>query len=141
MAGGLLPISAGLPADLRAEIEDAQDTLAATKAGSTRKAYASDWELRQARDRAILAIDMAGAFRRSELATMQLRALRVETAGLRITIPRSKRDQEGLGQKVAIPDGRVSRPVTLLKLWIEAAGLDGSDLKPAITRRSRSFAG
>jgi len=46
MAGGLLPISAGLPADLRAEIEDAQDTLAATKAGSTRKAYASDWELR-----------------------------------------------------------------------------------------------
>jgi len=33
---------------------------------------------------------------------MQLRALRFETAGLRITIPRSKRDQEGLGQKVAI---------------------------------------
>ena len=43
MARDLLPLSADLPADLLAEIEGARDTLAASKAGSTHKAYASDW--------------------------------------------------------------------------------------------------
>ena len=44
MGRDLLPLSADLPADLLAEIESARDTLAAAKAGSTQKAYASDWQ-------------------------------------------------------------------------------------------------
>lgn len=43
MARDLVPASAQLPADLAAEIAGARDTLAAAKAASTQKAYASDW--------------------------------------------------------------------------------------------------
>jgi integrase len=230
MARDLLPLSPGLPADLMVEIEGAHETLAASKAGSTHKAYASDWTrfcgfcdarnvealpahpdivalfahveaqagiapvtigrriaainhhhkdaglasptardaagiiaqmmagvrrkyarkkdqkapaeadvltamlatiegmgLRAVRDRAILGLGMAGAFRRSEIAEMRLNALQFVQPGVRITIPRSKRDQEGLGQVVAIPEGRFIRPVTLLKDWLDAAGLSGLD--------------
>jgi len=43
MARDLLPISLNLPPDLLAEIEGARDTLAAARAGSAQRAYASDW--------------------------------------------------------------------------------------------------
>jgi len=220
MAHDLLPISAQLPADLAAEIEGARDTLAAAKAASTQKAYASDWRrfcdfcearnvealpahpdivalfihveaeagiapvtigrriaaithhhrdagltspsardgagviaamlagvrrkyarkkeqkspvqadvlkamlasiegmgVRARRDRAILALGMAGAFRRSELAALRLEDLKFTNTGLRITIPKSKRDQEGAGQTIAIsrralhPAGHVAAPL------------------------------
>lgn len=230
MARDLLPISTNLPPDLLAEIDSARDTLAASKAGSTQKAYASDWErfcdfcdarnvealpahpdivalfahveaeagiapvtigrrvaainhhhkeaglaapsardaagviaqmmagvrrkyarkkdqkapaaadvltamlatitgtgLRAKRDRAILAVGMAGAFRRSEIAAMLLPDLAFEGAGVRITIPRSKGDQEAEGQEIAIPEGRHIRPVNLLGDWLEAADLTGLD--------------
>lgn len=230
MARDLLPISTNLPPDLLAEIDGARDTLAAAKAGSTQKAYASDWErfcdfcdarnvealpahpdmvalfahveaeagiapvtigrrvaainhhhkeaglasptardaagviaqmmagvrrkyarkkdqkapaaadvltamlatitgtgLRARRDRAILAVGMAGAFRRSEIAGMNLPDLAFEASGVRITIPRSKGDQEAEGQEIAIPEGRHIRPVGLLIDWLEAAELQAPD--------------
>ena len=62
------------------------------------------------RDRAILLLGFAGAMRRSELATLQL-ADAVETGdGLRITVGRSKTDQEGEGAVVGIAYG--SNPPT-----------------------------
>lgn len=85
--------------------------------------------IRATRDRAILALGMAGAFRRSEIADMQLDALHFVPSGLRITIPRSKRDQEALGHVIAIPEGRFIRPVASLRTWLEAAGLN--ELDPA----------
>ncbi|ARS28317.1 site-specific integrase [Sphingomonas sp. KC8] len=230
MARDLLPISTNLPADLLAEIDGARDTLAASKAGSTQKAYASDWDrfwdfcdarnvealpahpdivalfahveaeagiapvtigrrvaainhhhkeaglaspsardvagviaqmmagvrrkyarkkdqkapaaagvltamlatitgigLRAKRDRAILAVGMAGAFRRSEIAAMLLPDLAFEASGVRITIPRSKGDQDAEGQEIAIPEGRHIRPVSLLGEWLEVADLKGPD--------------
>jgi len=230
MARDLLPISTNLPADLLAEIDGARDTLAASKAGSTQRAYASDWErfcdfcdarnvealpahpdivalfahveaeagiapvtigrrvaainhhhkeaglaspsardaagviaqmmagvrrkyarkkdqkapaaadvlsamlatiagtgLRARRDRAILAIGMAGAFRRSEIAAMLLPDLAFKASGVRIRIPRSKGDQVAEGQQIAIPEGRHIRPVALLTDWLQAADLQGLD--------------
>ncbi len=238
MARDRLPISMNLPADLLAEIEGARDTLAASKASSTQKAYATDWErfctfcdarnvealpahpdivalfahveaeagiapvtigrrvaainhhhkeagvasptardaagvigqmmagvrrkyarkkdqkapaaadvlsamlatirgtgLRAKRDRAILATGMAGAFRRSEIAGMQLPDLAFETSGVRIIIPRSKGDQDAEGQEIAIPEGRQIRPVGLLDEWLEAADLKGPD---PVTGKSRT---
>lgn len=44
MTRDLLPISNNLPPDLLSEIEGARDTLAASKAHSTQKAYATDWQ-------------------------------------------------------------------------------------------------
>jgi hypothetical protein len=43
--------------------------------------------------------------------------------GLRVTIRRSKTDQEGHGHVIAIPHGVIACPVTALKAWLEAAGI------------------
>jgi integrase len=57
------------------------------------------------RDRALLALGFAGAFRRSELCALQVDDLTEVPDGLRILIRRSKTDQEGQGAEVAIPRG------------------------------------
>jgi site-specific recombinase XerC len=74
------------------------------------------------RDRALLLIGFAGAFRRSELA-LNVEDLEETAEGLRITIRRSKTDQEGHGHVIAIPRGVIACPVTALKAWLEAAGI------------------
>jgi site-specific recombinase XerD len=49
------------------------------------------------RDRALLALGFAGAFRRSELVALDVEDLREDKDGLRILVRRSKTDQEGRG--------------------------------------------
>jgi integrase len=73
------------------------------------------------RDRALLLIGFAGAFRRSELVALNVEDLEETAEGLRITIRRSKTDQEGHGHVIAIPRGMIACPVTALKAWLEAA--------------------
>jgi site-specific recombinase XerD len=55
------------------------------------------------RDRALLLIGFAGAFRRSELVALNVEDLEETAEGIRITIRRSKTDQEGHGHVIAIP--------------------------------------
>jgi len=55
------------------------------------------------RDRAILLLGFAGAFRRSELVGLDVRDLEFCPEGLRVTLRRSKTDQEGVGRTVGIP--------------------------------------
>jgi len=55
------------------------------------------------RDHALLAFDFAGAFRRSELVALEVADLAFEPDGVRVQIRRSKTDQEGQGQEIAIP--------------------------------------
>ena len=50
-------------------------------------------ELKVARDRAILLLGFAGAFRRSELAALDVRDLAFDKRGLTVTLRRSKTDQ------------------------------------------------
>lgn len=61
------------------------------------------------RDRALLAIGMAGVFRRSELVALCLADVEWVKEGLRVTIRRGKTDQEGAGATIAIPEDTVSR--------------------------------
>ena len=75
------------------------------------------------RDRALLALGFAGAFRRSELVALDMADLTEVPDGLRIMIRRSKTDQEGAGQEVAIPRGHHIRPVETLQAWLAAAGI------------------
>jgi site-specific recombinase XerD len=83
------------------------------------------------RDRAILALGFSGAFRRSELAALDVADLRMEKDGIRVQIRRSKTDQEGKGQEVAIPHGRHLRPVEALTEWLEAAQIrEGAVFRP-----------
>jgi len=81
--------------------------------------------LKGKRDRALLLVGFAGAFRRSELAALTLEDMEFCREGLKIHLRRSKTDQEGEGQVKGIPYGRNtdSCPVTALQEWLEASGI------------------
>lgn len=74
------------------------------------------------RDRAILALGLASALRRSELVALQLADVQLVKRGARITIRSSKTDQEGEGQVIAIPNGQTILPVARLKAWLAVRG-------------------
>lgn len=76
------------------------------------------------RDRALLLVGFAGAFRRSELVGLNRQDVVFTLEGVTITLRRSKTDQEGAGRKVGLPYGSrlETCPVRALKAW-----LDGSD--------------
>jgi integrase len=82
-----------------------------------------------ARDRALLLVGFAGAFRRSELVAIMLADLTFSSDGMVIALPRSKTDQEGHGDKVGLPFGSSSAtcPVRSLQTWIARASIrDGA---------------
>ena len=81
------------------------------KALATREAYASDW-----RDFAAWCLSRGAD-------------------GLRILIRRSKGDQEGHGQEVAIPRGyRRLRPVEAVQAWLAAAGISSGPVFRAVAQ-------
>ena len=75
------------------------------------------------RDRALLTLGFAGAFRRSEIVALTVADLREVSDGYRVLIRRSKGDQEGAGQEVAIPHGYYLRPVEAVQNWLLAADI------------------
>jgi integrase len=77
------------------------------------------------RDRALLLIGFAGAFRRSELVALDVADMEFVPEGIVATICRSKTDQEGQGRRVAIPYGSspATCPVRNLRAWLDAAGI------------------
>lgn len=90
--------------------------------------------LRAVRDRAILAIGMAAALRRSEIVALQVEHVGIVPEGLRLTIARSKTDQERKGAVIAIPEGSRIRPKALLLAWMAAAGHDDGPLFRRLSR-------
>ena len=77
------------------------------------------------RDRAILALGFAGAFRRSELAALKIEDLTFQRDGhLICMITRSKTDQAGEGFEKPIYNGKKLQPVTHLQAWLDQAGID-----------------
>lgn len=91
-------------------------------------------DLRALRDRAVLAIGMAAALRRSELVALDVDDIEILAEGLRVLIGRSKTDQAGEGAMIAIPEGRRLRPKTLLLEWMAAAGHKEGPLFRRLTR-------
>jgi site-specific recombinase XerD len=89
------------------------------------------------RDRALLGLGFAGAFRRSELVALNVSDLREDKDGLRVLVRRSKTDQEGKGFEKAIPHGRYIRPVALLREWLDAAGITEGPLFRQVGRSGR----
>jgi site-specific recombinase XerD len=80
------------------------------------------------RDRSLLLIGFAGAFRRSELVALDVADIEETESGLRIVIRHSKTDQEGAGQTIAIPRGSIACPVAALAAWRTAAGITSGAL-------------
>lgn len=75
------------------------------------------------RDRALILLGFAGAFRRSELVAIDVEDLSFTDQGVDVFLSRSKTDQEGKGASVAILNGKALLPVQRLKEWLEAAGI------------------
>ena len=91
------------------------------------------------RDRAILLLGFAGAFRRSELVSLDTEDVAFVQEGLTLMLRRSKTDQEGKGVKIGIPYGlrEGTCPVRALREWL--ALLEGcpGPLFRAIDRHGR----
>ena len=83
--------------------------------------------LRSLRDRAVLALGMAAALRRSEIVALTLDDIELVPQGLKVVIRGSKTDQERAGVVIAVPEGRRIRPKALLLAWMTgAAHQDGA---------------
>jgi integrase len=82
------------------------------------------WNTRAVRDRALLTIGFAGAFRRSELSDMRWDDIEEVAEGIKVTIRKSKTDQERVGQTIGIPYGGnlETCPVRSLVEWRAALG-------------------
>lgn len=87
------------------------------------------------RDRALLLIGFAGAFRRSELVSLTVADIEQATQGLIIQLRFSKTDQAGQGRKIAIPYARgAACPVLALQRWLEQSGITEGPIFRGVNR-------
>jgi integrase len=95
-------------------------------------------ERRDLRDRALLLVGFAGAFRRSELTAIDCGWIEREERGIVITLPRSKTDQEGRGRDIAIPRiGGPICPVAALDSWLATSGIANGPLFRPVSKAGR----
>jgi site-specific recombinase XerD len=92
------------------------------------------------RDRALLLLGFAGAFRRSELVALDAGDLQFCDGGLRVRIRRSKTDQEADGATIAIVPGSFACPVKATREWLKAAGITRGPIFRAISKNGRVLA-
>lgn len=89
------------------------------------------------RDKALLALGFMGAFRRSELVALNVEDIRLGDGGAYVTIRRSKTDQEGAGQTIAIPNGARLRALDHLASWLAAAAITSGPIFRSINRHGQ----
>jgi site-specific recombinase XerD len=92
------------------------------------------------RDRALLLMGFAGAFRRSELVALNVEDITDTDDGLRIAVRRSKADQEGEGDAVGLPYGSnpATCPVRAWRAWLEVSEITEGPAFRAITRHDNA---
>ncbi len=88
------------------------------------------------RDKSILLLGFASGMRRMEISGLNVDEVKVEEKGLRVTIRRSKTDQEGKGREVGISRGssRQTDPVRAFNEWIAASGIESGPLFRSLDR-------
>jgi integrase len=89
------------------------------------------------RDRAMISFGLASAMRRSELCALDVSDLTWVDDGVRVLIRRSKTDQEGAGQEIAVPRGLKLCPVASLQAWLSAAGITEGKVFRAVLQGGR----
>ncbi len=87
------------------------------------------------RDAAILLVGFAGAFRRSEIVSLETADLSFVDQGVVIHLRYSKTDQEGKGRKVAIPYAKGSVcAVRALARWLRVSGIEAGKVFRSVNR-------
>jgi len=89
------------------------------------------------RDKALLLLGFAGAFRRSELVALKLEDIEKTPDGIRVTIRKSKTDQEGKGETIAIPNGTRFRIVDTLFEWLKKANINDGYLFRSLRKNGK----
>jgi integrase len=95
------------------------------------------------RNRALLVMGWAGALRRSELISLTIEDVSITREGLILHLNRSKTDQKGKGQDVALPYGSnpLTCPVRNLEDWLTASGISEGPLFRRIDRHGNIMGG
>jgi site-specific recombinase XerD len=88
------------------------------------------------RDRALLLLGFAAAFRRSELAALLVEEVADTPDGLRLAVARSKTDQEAEGEVLGVPYGSnpLTCPVRAWRKWLETSGITDGPAFRAVNR-------
>lgn len=95
-----------MAAELKAMVDSCPDTLAGL------------------RDAAVLLVGFSGAMRRSEVANLTVEGLKFDVRGCVVSLGRTKTDQAGENDEVAIPSSASAYcPVKALKRWLRASGI------------------
>src|SRR5262249_14781230 len=107
-AGHPTPTSARVVRDVLQGIKREKGAAPAAKAAAVTAIIRAmvdtmDDDLKGKRDRALILLGFAGAFRRSELVGLTVAAVQFTNDGLIVKLPHSKTDQEGLGETKGIP--------------------------------------
>jgi site-specific recombinase XerD len=138
------PTSAGLVRNTLKGIRRTMGTAAVQKAAAltadiVAMVSATDSGLIGVRDRAMILLGFAGAFRRSELIGLNVEDCEFGKDGLTVTLKRSKTDQDGLGRKIGIPYGSNPEtcPVRTVQTWMEQSAITTCPLFRSITRHGR----
>jgi site-specific recombinase XerD len=97
-------------------------------------------DLRCVRNKAIILLGFAGGFRRSEIVALNVSDLAFEDKVLRVTLRRSKTDQEGEGRTIVIMPGEKPETcaVAAVLAWLTAAKLEHEGDNAAFRPVSRS---
>ena len=92
--------------------------------------------LKGIRDRALITLGFAGAFRRAELVALRVEDLAFSAEGVVVQIRKSKTDIESKGTEIGIPNGQHLKPVDALQEWITAAKITkGPIFRPVYRNR------
>ena len=112
-----------------------RDPLTTTQLGAMVAALDVD-TLGGKRDRAVLLVGYAGAFRRAELAGLAVGQLTRRGDGYVVSLGRTKTDQEARGRMVGIPAFAASPlcPVAALDAWLNAAQIHDGPVFRRVTR-------
>ena len=87
------------------------------------------------RNRALLLVGFAGAFRRSELVGIDVEHLTFsDEGGMRVMLPKSKTNQHGEPEYVWISPGGAHCPVKALRAWLEVAGISSGPVFRQVDR-------
>jgi len=88
------------------------------------------------RDRALLLLGFSGAFRRSELVSIEVEHISYDEEGISIHIPSSKTDQAGEGQHIEIPkrSNDENCPIEALMDWLKISGISRGTIFRSVTR-------
>jgi site-specific recombinase XerD len=138
------PTSAGMVRNTLKGIKRVNGTAAVQKVAALTEdvramVSATDSGLIGVRDRAMILLGFAGAFRRSEIVSLNFEDCSFGKDGLTITLRRCKTDQDAEGRKIGIPYGSNPEtcPVRTVQAWMEQAAITSGPLFRSITRHGR----